>query len=184
MTIKNILNIENNRSDSDFFIIHLFKEGNWWSGYELSAFLCNKYKNTLSEKLKVTKKYYKNEKTELVKIGLMQSSFDKYLPNNSEYLTIIDDNHIIINAEKFIDIDINKDNYLILLNDLKNSLLPNTKQQNIEYNNNNENKNVTLPIIISDILLFNVENKTQEELITFINQLKNNLTKTFVKMLY
>lgn len=183
MTIKNILNIENNRSDDDVFIIHLFKEGNWWSGYELSAFLCNKYNNTLNDKLKVTKKYYKNEKTELVKIGLMQSSFDKYLPNNSEYLTIIDDNHITINAEKFIDIEINKDNYLILLNDLKNSLSTNAKHQNIEYING-ENKNITLPMIISDILLFNTENKTQEELITFINELKNNLTKTFVKMLY
>ena len=27
MTIKNILNIENNRSDDDVFIIYIFKEG-------------------------------------------------------------------------------------------------------------------------------------------------------------
>lgn len=183
MTIKNIINIENNRSDNDFFTIHLFKEGNWWGGYELSAFLCHKYKNKLSDKLKVTKKFYKNEKVELIKIGLMQSSFDKYLPNNTEYLQIIDDSHITINAAQFIDIDINKDNYQILVNDLKNTLTCSIKQNDNDATSSNV-QNVTLPIIISDILSFNLENKTQEELITFIKDLKTNLTKTFVKMLY
>lgn len=184
MTIKNIINIENNRSDNDFFTIHLFKEGNWWSGYELSAFLCNKYKNNLSDKLKVTKKYYKSEKVELIKIGLMQSSFDKYLPNNSEYLTIIDDNHITINAKQFIDIDINKNNYQILVNNLKDILTSGNIKQCENEPTSSYNQNVTLPMIISDILSFNLENKTHGELIAFINDLKNGLTKTFVKMLY
>ena len=118
MTIKNIINIENNRKN--FYDIHLFKEGNWWSGYELSAFLCHNYKNQLKDKLKITKKYNKSEKKDLIKIGLMQTSFDKYLPNNQNFIEIIDDNHLIINAKEFIDYEINENNYQILVDDLKN----------------------------------------------------------------
>ena len=44
--------------------------------------------------------------------------------------------------------------------------------------------NYTIPSIINDILLFNVENKTNEELITFINEIKEKSTKMFMKLFY
>ena len=35
MTIKSILNIENNRTENEYNLIHLFREGKWWSACQL-----------------------------------------------------------------------------------------------------------------------------------------------------
>ena len=185
MTIKSIIDIENSRKDDEYFLIHLFKEGKWWSGYELSAFLCHYYKNQLKDKLKINKKHLKSENIDFIKIGLMQMSFDKYLPNNHEHMEIIDDNHIIIDAKNFIDLDINKDNYKTLIEDLKSKItVVDNKYKNDNNSSQNYLNNVTILTIFNDILNFNVNDKSNDEINNFILKLKNDINKTFLKMFY
>ena len=185
MTIKSIIDIENNRiQDEDFYNINLFKEGEWWSAYELSAFICHFYKNTLNEKLKINKKHLKSENIDFIKTGLKETSFEKYLPNFNNNIKYIDEKHAIINAKDFIDYDINKDNYLKLLNDLKEKLNINNKETEtkIKTNNIENNNKITLFDIFNDIIKYDINNKTNEELIDFINYLKENINKILLKV--
>ena len=185
MTIKNIIDIENNRNENEYYFIHFFKEGNWWSAYELSAYLCHIWKNNLKDKLKINKKHLKKENIDYIKIGLQKMSFDKYLPNNEKYITHCDDEHIIINAKNFIDYDINKDNYFSILNEIKNNItLPQTENK-IESvkNNTNNSSNINIFKLLSEIDDFSTNNKTYDELITFIMKIKEYNFKLYLKLL-
>ena len=166
MTIKSILNIENNRTENEYNLIHLFREGKWWSAYELSAFLCHNYKNNNNDKLKITKKYLKSEDYYFIKVGLMETSFDKYLPNNQEYVNIIDDDHITINASTFIECDVTHLNAKDILDGVKESLSTTNKKEKKVPKLTNEllevNRHITLLSILNDIIMFNVQNATRQ----------------------
>ena len=183
MTIKNILNIENNRSEDEYNLIHLFREGKWWSAYELSAFLCHNYKNNNSDKLKITKKYLKSENYYFIKVGLMETSFDKYLPNNQEYVNVIDDDHITINASTFIECDVTHLNAKNILDGVKESLSTmNKKTPKVTNELLEVNTHTTLLSILNDIMIFNVQNVTHEEMKDFILNLKDKTNETLLKM--
>ena len=168
MKIKDILKIESNRQDDEFYLIHLFKDGGWWSAYELSAFLCHHYKNNLSQKLKINKKHLKSENVDFIKTGLKDISFDKYLPQNHEHIVLIEDNHIIINAKDFIPYEINHTNVDAILNNTKDSLVEKKNLTQPKHIINNSTTNITLLSILNDILTYNTDNVTYEEVISFL----------------
>ena len=47
---------------------------------------------------------------------------------------------------------------------------------------NNSTTNITLLSILNDILTYNTDNVTYEEVISFINDTKDNIKKTLFKM--
>lgn len=177
MNIKSILNIENNRENSNYYKIHLFKDGNFWCGYELSAILCHFYKNESKNKLKILYKELKKDNINYIKIGLRETSFNKYFPNHIENTIIIDEKHIIINAKNFIDFEINENNVNEIINNIKNKL-------NIKENNENEIKNdISLLSLMKIINDYNVNNKSKDDLLLFIKEIKDNISHIIMKIL-
>lgn len=186
MSIKNIIDIENSRNDDEFYLIHLFKEGNWWSAYELSAYLCHIWKNNLKDKLKINKKHLKKENIDYIKIGLQKISFDKYLPNNEQYITFIDDEHMIIDSRCYIDYDINKNNYLQIINEIKNSIEIKQNKENIIKDNIftiDKPSNFSIFNLLCEIDNFDVKDKTYEELISFILKIKGYNFNLLLKLI-
>lgn len=180
MYIKTILNIENNREKSNYYEIHLFKDGNFWCAYELSAVLCHFYKNDTKEKLKILYKELKKYKTNYIKIGLRETSFNKYFPNHIENTIIIDEKHITINAKDFINFEINENNINDILNNIKNKF--NTKE-----NNNCEiiksNNDISLLSLMKKINEYDINDKSKDDLTLFIKEIKDNISHIIMKIL-
>lgn len=187
MNVKSILNIENNREDSNYYKIHLFKDGNFWCGYELSAILCHFYENEVKNKLKILYKELKKDNINYIKIGLRETSFNKYFPNHIENTIIIDEKHIIINAKDFINFELNKNNVNEIINNIKNKLNIKENNENIKENNeniNNEIKNdISLLSLMKIINDYNVNNKSKDDLLLFIKEIKDNISHIIMKIL-
>ena len=56
MQLKEILSIEENRTEDSRGVIHLFQEGTFYRAYEWSAWLCHRYVH----QFKVTHKLFRN----------------------------------------------------------------------------------------------------------------------------
>ena len=116
----------------------------------------------------------------------METSFDKYLPNNQEYVNIIDDDHITINASTFIECDVTHLNAKDILDGVKESLSTTNKKEKKVPKLTNEllevNRHITLLSILNDIIMFNVQNATHEEIKDFVSNLKDKTNETLLKM--
>lgn len=70
------------RTEEDLYKINLILEGEFWHGYEWSAYLCNHFpSDKLGNEgaLKPNRKKYNDG--DIISVGLKFSSFDKYFPN-------------------------------------------------------------------------------------------------------
>lgn len=149
MKVIDCLNIDKERNEENIFLIHFFKDGGWWSAYDLSAVLSINYKNENNNKLNAQRRLLKKENVDYVKISLQkESSFERYFPNYQETKTIIDETHFTIDARNHIDLDINVDNYMPFLNEFKK----NYEIKEINVNDTKEKTNVSLiPTAIKNV---------------------------------
>ena len=116
----------------------------------------------------------------------METSFDKYFPDNQDYINIIDNDHITIDASAFIECEINSLNINGVLEEIKTSLSTVDKKEKNKskiicelYEND---KHINLLNILNDIIAFNVQNATHEEIKDFVSNLKDKTNETLLKM--
>lgn len=79
MQLKEILAIENDRTDVTKRVIHLFQEGSFYRAYEWSAWLCHRYIN----QFKVTHKQFRGVDTSVLFVGFPVTSLPKYFGDYS-----------------------------------------------------------------------------------------------------
>lgn len=166
------LKIENNRTSDNLSTIYLFREGEWYNAFEWSAFLVEFYNNNLDVRLKPTHKHY-NKVGDVIKVGLKTASFKKYLPD----IISVDASNIDcliykVDLSKFD--NINFDTWKDKLKKWKESIEITSK--------NKKEKNTAVSVysrpenlfnIISELIKFDSNNKTNEEVINFIQELRN-----------
>lgn len=176
MKIDDILNLENNRTSDTLGIIYLIKDnGNspWYKAYEFSAYMLEFFNKDLKQenRLKPTHKEY--TKYTLVNVGLQFKSLQKFLPNIF-LLEEASQNNILQ-----IEININEINNEININNYKDfvsswkSTITISKEKQVEQQKTIYSQPVTFMSIMKSILKFNTYNKTHEETIQFINEIKS-----------
>lgn len=75
MQLKEILSIEENRTEDSKCVIHLFQEGSFYRAYEWSAWLCHRFIN----QFKVTHRRFKSIEHSVLFVGFPVASLEKYL---------------------------------------------------------------------------------------------------------
>lgn len=168
MSIKEIINQEKENTEK---IIFLYKNGNFYNAYNLSAF---SFYKLIMPHYTLKKKYVKYIKSDILKIG---GPCDKILEKLSQeqqnkklYISISDDKNIIkiyLNIND-IDFDMIKEQYLELMNSPAyndNEIEKTQIQTNTTATNNDD--------IINEIKNFNITSSTIQEIVDFIFKLKN-----------
>lgn len=159
-------------------MIYLFRDSNnsqWYKAYEWSAYLLEFITNNLPEKnrLKPIKKQIKDSDKTIINVGLPITSLDKFC----ETKIIIDKQP---DASQNIAIKIHLPNDIIFeiykqkLNEWKNSIQ--IKEQNTTKQNKSTNiysQPTTFLTIMKEIMKFNTYNRSEEEMVEFINNLKS-----------
>lgn len=170
--------VELNRNNDNINKIYLHKEnGGWFSAYEWSAYLCEFFQNGLKDeqRLNPIKKLGDDKTSNYIKIGLKRESMDKYFPN-ADIKT--DENGNII-------IEVNMDNYaefimgtpyIDLLNGWKDKVeIKETKsKQKANKGETIYNKPVKFMTIMGDIIKYDINDKSLDDLKKFINKLKED----------
>ena len=75
MQLKEILSIEENRTEDSRGVIHLFQEGTFYRAYEWSAWLCHRYVH----QFKVTHKLFRNIESSVLFVEFPVTSLPKYV---------------------------------------------------------------------------------------------------------
>lgn len=75
MQLKEILSIEENRTEDSRGVIHLFQEGSFYRAYDWSAWLCHRFIN----QFKVTHRHFKNIEQAVLFVGFPVTSLSKYV---------------------------------------------------------------------------------------------------------
>lgn len=171
------LKIENGRTEETLGKIYFYKDGNspWYRAYELSAYYASHFDNGLkeTEKLHAQRKPSKVSEEGIMQVGLQLNSFKKYFPN-------IDVSNM---TESAFCIDISLDKYKdITLSNYKDKCLEwknqfDVKKSDKKQKDNNVSKTIyssptSFSMIMKEIVRYNTNNRTENELIQFIYTLK------------
>lgn len=191
--LSEILSIEESRKDnSQWNVIHLFKEGSFYHAYEWSAFLIHTvtYTDAVREQtsdrkpLSVTRKKNKEGEGSIALVGFPLPSLDKFIPNVAQAaFTPITDSQIDITIELPEGMkDLNAEMLLQKMEEWKEQFpLKEGKKDNKR--NNDADIPYARPMRLSDImgriLAFPLERKTPMEAVNFISDLKRDLSYIF-----
>ena len=168
MSIKEIINQEKENTEK---IIFLYKNGNFYNAYNLSAFSFHKL---IIPHYTLKKKYIKYIKSDILKIGgLCDKILEKLSQeqqNKKLYISISDDKDIIKIYPNINDIDFDmlKEQYSELMNSpaYNDNEIEKIQIQTNTAAANNDN-------IINEIKNFNITSSTIQEIVDFIFKLKN-----------
>ena len=89
MQLKEILSIEENRTEDSRGVIHLFQEGTFYRAYEWSAWLCHRYVH----QFKVTHKLFRNIESSVLFVGFPVTLVHSF---GLIYLSVCHEVHIYI----------------------------------------------------------------------------------------
>ena len=173
MSLEEILKIEKRSSHEDLFVIHLFKDGNWWRAYEWSAFLCSIF--PAENKLSIVKRMFNKIEIPIAVTGLQLRSFKKFFPSLNEP-TSIQDSHIIFDLSKLIKLDIDSSQYEDKLHKFKETLkLQNPiKQPPISKHTGITEVN-SIDDILREILQYRIEEHSFIEQTQFLSAVKKQI---------
>ena len=165
MSIEEIEKLENTRTPQNLNIVYLIKDNEnspWYKAYELSAYYLEFYN-----------KHIADNNIKLVNVGLQFKSLQKFLPDiqineeNSSNLIL----QIILPT---IPNDLNLINYNEIVQNWKNTIP--VKQDNQQQNKKQTtiySQPTTFSSIMKDIISFSLYNRSEIELVQFIEKLKN-----------
>ncbi len=158
MGIKDILQLEKENTQ-----ILLIKEGLFWKAYERSAYMFIKHIKTY----RLTKKFYKNVKQEVVYLGFPQNSISniKSICKEKKLELQIENNQIIISGFR----GFNKDEFVSWKKDIQLFSVSSTQNRTDTIISPSENK------LVEKIKSFNLINKTPIECQQFIVELQTEL---------
>lgn len=169
------INIENNRDEKTIGKIFFYRDGNspWYRAYELSAYYAVNYNNGLSdnEKLNAHKKTSKLCENGIMQIGLQLTSFKKYFPD-VEVSNITEDSFTI----DFGMDGVTTDNYRSILSNWKKSFeyaKSSKKQKDKTVSKTIFNSPVSFSMIMKEIIRYDTNNRTEDDLRQFICTLKD-----------
>ena len=171
------------RTEEDLYKINLILEGEFWHGYEWSAYLCNHFpSDKLGNEgaLKPNRKKYNDG--DIISVGLKFSSFDKYFPNikdNDEICTIGKD-LITIDAKDLILVnDIEDRGYEVILREWKENfklITPKNKKKSLNVSVNEKNCDIDVrDTIFKEILNLELEKTTPLDALCFLSEIKHSL---------
>ena len=189
MTNDDICKAEYNRTEKLLNKIYLFKNnGGFWRANEWSCYLLF-YSNKELEENQRLKLSHKTAKAgmdkSIISCGLKQSSFDKFIVNANETESKDPDNVKIFEVElKNYDIEITVDNYIDILKEFKSfvEISASNKTSNNSFNVSTKipyNNPVSFTSIIKKIITYNLYNRETDDLISFIQELKEDSCSLF-----
>ena len=177
--LEEILNIECNRTAENIFTMYIYKDGNspWYRAYELSAYYAFFYKNGLddSERLHPTKKASRILGDGMISVGLKLESFKKYFPNLA--IEHIDSDTVEITVDETYYDEIKPETYKEIYGEWKTKFeIKKAKSKNGEpnkiQNKNIYNSPVSFSSIMREILKYDTNGKSEEDLRRHIYILK------------
>lgn len=187
MTNDKICEAEYNRTKNQLNKIYLFNNNSgFWRANEWSCYLlynCNPKLN-VDQRLKLSHKTAKaGMDKSIISCGLKESSFSKFMVDytesqikeeNIENIKIFEINLSSINS------NVTVDNYLDILKDFKNSIeISKLDKNNILENRNPFNNPVSFTSIVKKIIRYSLYNKSEQELVSFIEELKEDSCSLF-----
>lgn len=186
MSITEIIEIENNRKESNQFgVIHLLKEGNFYRAHDWSAWLMTMFPigEAVNSPLKVSAKKLKDGYIEAW-VGFPVTSMGKYIPNDDSIsFSPVDDNQIdviLTLPEEYQNADY--DSLRNAVDEWKNQLpLNDGKKQKREEREVSEvaPRFTRMTDIVGSILSFPLYEKSPMDAWNFVRQLQQQATKMF-----
>lgn len=185
MNSKDILKDEIRENEDSLYKMYLYRDASgWWRAYELSAYYAHFYPNNLAEgnRLKPTRKKSKKNEDGVISTGVKLESFQKYFPyiDINDNNTKIDDTHIEVDMREYFNGKINLENYSNVLKEWKEQfkLVSSAKKSSdsigVKIADCNE---MSLKVVVQQILGYPLESKTPIDNIAFLSTLKAQLSK-------
>lgn len=179
MQLKEILSIENNRTEETKCVIHLFQEGSFYRAYEWSAWLCHRF----VQQFKVTHKNFKSIDQSVLFVGFPVMSLPKYVDHKAEVSDVDEKNKDVLFSSSVIpdDMDLDlmaadfemwKSSIPVDLDARKSKEGADSQRANIEQN---DVPTISKAGIVQQILAFPLENKTPLQCMCFIAELKQQV---------
>lgn len=178
--IKQILQIESERSEENRNVVHLFQEGTFYRAYNWSAWLCHRF----VQQFKVTHKQLKGIDESVLFVGFPVSSIERYfgtctmhdVDEKSKDVYLLTD---IVSQD--MDINIMKTDFgnwksSIPLTISKTKVKENDAESAPEQSSSH-NLPRTITAIMQQILSFPLEHKTPIECMLFVAETKQNLAR-------
>ena len=179
MQLKEILSIEENRTEDSRGVIHLFQEGTFYRAYEWSAWLCHRYVH----QFKVTHKLFRNIESSVLFVGFPVTSLPKYVQEGTSVFDVDEKCKDLELADDVIPegmtVDVMKTDY-----EAWKASVPVTESvaKNKEYIASTTTDGAEKPIvtatkagIMQQILAFPLESKTPIQCMCFIAELKQQV---------
>lgn len=176
-TIKEAIEKEHQRGSAAE--IHLFKEGNFWRAYEMSAWLCVR----CLHEFKATKRQMKEVEQPVVFVGFPVSSFDKWVPQEfaRQYA---DEKHVVVvpSDEKLPAADPAElaDMFAIWKDNVELSVVTSSKPRDKSRPSDDITEKTTAPRslteVMKQILAYPLESKSPVDNMLFLAQIKSQLS--------
>lgn len=176
---------EMRQNAEDLFKLKIFTYApNLVRSYEWSAFLCKKIaeKNNITLNPFISK--YNGVENGMVAVGISNNIFEQIFNKKRDEIKFNDDGYFIIDVSDLFDSEEwNIDNYKQELNEWKTSIPINKsstkkkdKQNTQEFINESFN-NISLFKEIFKIVSYDFEKNAEKDIVDFVKEIKNNLTK-------
>jgi len=176
--LKEILEIENNRTEDNRSTIYLFQEGSFYRAYEWSAWLCHRYLN----QFKVTHRNFRQIEQSVMFVGFPVTSFAKYSSKSDAVLDVSEKCKTIIVSSESIPVDMTLEMMWADFENWKGTIPiqePSKKSNEVKAPfDSRENGGASINVtpsragIVQKILAFPLENKTPMECMSFVAKLK------------
>lgn len=174
--LQDILTVEQDRPDPQSQrVVHLFQEGTFLRAYEWSAWLCCRYLN----EFKATRRQLKNSDQTFVFIGFPETSLEKYNVNGIEIQTVQDKMVDLILPVTLASQDLTEQDFenwkqsVPLAESKKKEPVGSLAQGGTVH----FAQPITLTTVLHAILEFPLERKTPFDCMTFVADLKQQITR-------
>lgn len=118
MKFIELYNLERRNNDDEMYILHFYRNGDWWRAYEWSAYLATLYPNI--ESLVPIRKKFKDVEDGIIYVGMPSiNSMNKYFPDIGNPIAI-GESHLSFDIRDKLDgVILNIDSYEDTLRDFK-----------------------------------------------------------------
>lgn len=176
-SIKDILELEKNRSSANFMELHLHKEGTFLRAYDWSAWLACRYLHDF----KVNKRTFKGIDEPVVYIGFPETSIEKWMPEGAQQ-RVDGEKLLVVRLPDLMimdNLEIMQKNYeewknLIPLAEAsrgkKNNTLGTEDENSVKHNHA-----VSLTSVMQRVLSWPIESKSPLESVAFLADVKQQL---------
>ena len=176
MQLKEILSIEQNRTEETKCVIHLFQEGSFYRAYEWSAWLCHRYIN----EFKVTHKHFRSIEPSVLFVGFPVTSFPKYAETAYSVTDVEEKRRDMVLHDDVLSADMQLEEMVADYDSWKSSIpvqenISKSKETQATSSGVSANAVISKAGIVQQIIAFPLESKSPLQCMMFIADLKQQV---------